>query len=75
MRNEFVTSFWHRAYQSLPSGVRAQYLTQIKAAERWELALADAIELGSRAKNALTNLFSRLPRRPGGSEASSSSSG
>jgi hypothetical protein len=75
MRNEFVTSFWHRAYESLPAQVRAQYLTQIKAAERWELALGDAIELGSRAKNAIMNLFLRLPRRPSGSEASSSSSG
>jgi hypothetical protein len=75
MRNEFVTSFWHRAYLSLPAEVRGQYLTQIKAAERWELALADVIELGSRAKNALLNLVIRLPRRPGRSEASSSSSG
>ena len=57
MRNEFVTSFWHRAYQSLPAEVRAQYLTQIKAAERWELALGDAIEVGSRIKNAVVKLF------------------
>ena len=44
MRNEFVTTFWQRASESLPAEVRAQYLTQIKAAERWELALGDAIE-------------------------------
>ena len=55
--NEFVTTFWQRAYESLPAQVRAQYLTQIKAAERWELALADLIELGSRAKNAVLKLF------------------
>jgi hypothetical protein len=57
MRNEFVTSFWHRAYESLPSEVRGQYLTQIKAAERWELALGDAIEVVSRIKNAVVKLF------------------
>ena len=55
--NEFVTTFWQRAYESLPAQVRAQYLTQIKAAERWELALADLIELGSRVKNAVLKLF------------------
>jgi hypothetical protein len=57
MRNEFVTSFWQRAYESLPAQVRAQYLTQIKAAERWELALADAIQVASRIKNAVVKLF------------------
>ena len=57
MRNEFVTSFWQRAYESLPAQVRAQYLTQIKAAERWELVLGDVIQLGSRAKNAILRLF------------------
>jgi hypothetical protein len=61
MRNvnntEFVTPFWQRAYESLPVEVRAQYLTQIKAAERWELALADALQLWSRAKNAIARLF------------------
>ena len=29
MRNEFVTPFWQRAYESLPANVRDQYLTQI----------------------------------------------
>ena len=57
MRNEFVTSFWQRAYESLPAQVRGQYLTQIKAAERWELVLGDVIQLGSRAKNAILRLF------------------
>ena len=61
MRNEFVTSFWHRAYESLPSEVRAQYFTQIKAAERWELALGDMIEVWSRAKNAVVR-FVQTPR-------------
>jgi hypothetical protein len=60
MRNvnsEFVTPFWQRAYESLPAEVRAQYLTQIKAAERWELAVADALQLWSRVKNAVARLF------------------
>jgi hypothetical protein len=57
MRNEFVTSFWQRAYESLPAQVRGQYLTQIKAAERWELVLGDVIQLASRAKNAILRLF------------------
>ena len=57
MRNQFVTPFWHRAYESLPKEVRAQYFTQIQAAERWELAIGDAIELLSRAKNAVLRLI------------------
>ena len=57
MRNEFVTPFWQRAYESLPTEVRAQYLTQIKAAERWELAVGDALQLWSRVKNAVARLF------------------
>ena len=57
MRNEFATSFWQRAYESLPAQVRGQYLTQIKAAERWELVLGDVIQLVSRAKNAILRLF------------------
>ena len=62
MRNEFVTAFWQRAYDSLPAHVRGRYLAQMKAAERWELALGDAIELWSRAKNAIAKLF-RTPSR------------
>ena len=57
MRNEFVTPFWQRAYQSLPKEVRAQYFTQIQAAERWELAIGDVVEVLSRAKNAVLRLF------------------
>lgn len=57
MRNEFVTKFWQRAYESLPSGVRGQYLTQMKAAERWELSLQALIELVSRARLAVSKLF------------------
>ena len=57
MHKEFTTSFWQRAYESLPAQVRAQYLTQIKAAERWELALGEALQAWSRAKNAFLKLF------------------
>ena len=57
MRKEFVTPFWQRAYDSLPAQVRGQYLTQMKAAESWELSLGEAIELISRIKNAVVKLF------------------
>jgi hypothetical protein len=57
MYKQFVTPFWQRAYESLPREVRGQYLTQIKAAERWELALGDIIQLVSRAKNAILKLI------------------
>ena len=57
MRNEFSTKFWQRAYESLPSGVRGQYLTQMKAAESWELSLQAIIEFVSRAKVAILKMF------------------
>ena len=57
MRNEFVTRFWQRAYESLPAGVRGQYLTQMKAAERWELSLKAILEFGSRVRLAVSKLF------------------
>jgi hypothetical protein len=57
-KNEaFVTPFWQRAYESLPAQVRGQYLTQMKAAEGWELALNEIIQVWSRAKNAIVKLF------------------
>jgi hypothetical protein len=57
MHKEFSTAFWQRAYDSLPAQVRGQYLTQIKAAEQWELTLGEVIQLWSRAKNAAVKLF------------------
>jgi hypothetical protein len=57
MRSDFVTKFWQRAYDSLPAGTREQYVTQMQAAERWELALGGVIQLLSRAKNAILRLF------------------
>ena len=57
LHKEFVTPFWQRAYESLPSNVREQYLTRMKAAEGWELALGDLIQRWSRVKNAVAKLF------------------
>jgi hypothetical protein len=57
MRKELVTPFWQRAYEGLPAEVRAQYLTQIQSAERWELATGALIEALSRAKTAVVRLF------------------
>ena len=42
-RKEFATSFWNRASQSLPAQVRKRYQMQLKAAERFDLALDRAI--------------------------------
>jgi hypothetical protein len=61
MHKEFSTPFWQRAYDSLPAQVRGQYLTQIKAAEQWELALGDLIKVWSRAKDAVRK-FLHTPR-------------
>lgn len=64
MRKQFVTSFWQRAYESLPESVRGQYLTHMQAAEQWELSIGALIEIGSRAKNAAVKLFhSPRPKR------------
>jgi hypothetical protein len=57
MRKDFVTNFWQNAYEKLPAGVRGQYLTQMKAAESWELAIGDLIKVGSRVKNAIARVF------------------
>ena len=63
MRKEFVTPFWQRAYESLPKEVRAQYLTQIKAAERWELAVGDVLQAWSRVKDAVVRVFQTPSRQ------------
>lgn len=57
MRKDFVTNFWQTAYEKLPEGVRGQYLTQMKAAESWELTIGDLIKVGSRVKNAIGRVF------------------
>lgn len=57
MRNEFVTDFWRKAYESAPASVRIQYHGHFLAAERWELAIGALIETWSRLK-------SMVPGRP-----------
>ena len=57
MRKEFATAFWQKAYDKLPDGVRGQYLSQMKAAESWELTIGALIEGVSRARNAMLKLF------------------
>jgi hypothetical protein len=57
MRKEFITPFWQHAYDSLPAPVRGQYLTQMKAAESWELTFGEVLKILSRAKNAFLKLF------------------
>jgi len=44
------TPFWKRAASSLPEHIRARHIGQLEAAERWELALDNAIETWSRVK-------------------------
>ena len=56
MRKDFVTKFWQDAYENLPVENRTQYLAHMKAAESWELALGDLVQVWSRAKNAFLRL-------------------
>jgi hypothetical protein len=57
MRNELVTPFWKNALESLPAALRARYVRQIEAAERWELRLDALVEACSRAKAAFGRMF------------------
>ena len=57
MRKDFATRFWHEAHQSLPAEVRARYLSQKQAAERWELAIARVVQTVSSAKSSIARLF------------------
>jgi len=47
------TTFWRNAAASLPPAVRARYVGEFERAERWELALENAIRVFTRAKQAL----------------------
>ena len=51
------TKFWRNAAASLPESVRARYLADIEQAERFELALAGAIEAVGRARASFTTRF------------------
>jgi hypothetical protein len=55
--NEFVTPFWKDALASLPEAVQYRYSLQLHAAERWELAFGNLIELLSRAWAGVGRLF------------------
>ena len=61
MRNNFVTQFWREAHQSLPAELRGRYLSEMQAAERWELAIGHVVQTFARAKKALSRLF-QTPR-------------
>jgi hypothetical protein len=60
MRNQAVTSFWRKAARSLPAHVRTRYAGYFEQAERWELALDELIELGSRARSRVGRTFHAL---------------
>ena len=45
--NEFATPFWRRASKSLPQHVSRRYRSQLKSAERLDLALDRVIEFFS----------------------------
>ena len=51
------TAFWRNAAASLPAEVRDRYGLDLERAERWELALARAIEALTRAKSSLERSF------------------
>ena len=57
MRKDFATRFWHEAHQSLPEELRPRYLSQMQAAERWELAIGRVVQTVSSARNTIARLF------------------
>jgi hypothetical protein len=57
MRNRLVTPFWKNALQSLPEAIRARYVHQLEAAERWELRLEALVQFAKRSKAALSRTF------------------
>ena len=62
MRNVLVTPFWQKAAQSLPAPFRERYQGYFERAERWELALDEAVQLLSRTKARLARSFPAGPR-------------
>ena len=61
MRNRLVTPFWKNALESLPDSLRARYVHDIEAAERWELRLDSIVEIWSRTRAAIGRMF-QTPR-------------
>jgi len=50
MREELRTPFWREAAESLPPAVRRRYLPELRAAERFDIALDAVIALFSRGR-------------------------
>jgi len=63
MRNQFSTPFWNAAFKSLPPAERQRYLSQLRSAERWDLAIGDLIEILSRGKKLVARVLQTAPRR------------
>jgi len=61
MRSQLVTPFWKNALESLPEELRARYVHDMEAAERWELRIAAFVEFWSRARLAFARPF-QTPR-------------
>jgi len=63
MRNQFATPFWNAAFKSLPPAERQRYRSQLRSAERWDLAIDDVIDVFSRGRKLLARLLQNAPRR------------
>jgi hypothetical protein len=63
MRDELLTPFWRAAFDSLPPAVRQRHLSQLKAAERFDLALDGAVGIFSGLRISLARLLQTPPRR------------
>lgn len=61
-RDQFVTRFWRKAYESLPPAAKQRHAFHMKSAERWDLRLESALEFCSRAAAAIAKAF-KTPRR------------
>jgi hypothetical protein len=63
MRDEFLTPFWRAAFESLPPSVQRRHVSQLRAAERFELTLDATIGIFSRARKLLAHPLQTPPRR------------
>ena len=61
MRNGLVTPFWQKAAQSLPVPFRERYEGYFERAERWDLALDEAVSFLARTKSRLAKSFHSGP--------------
>ena len=60
MRN-VRADFWREASRSLPTQVQARYRAYFEAAERWELAWDNAVELAGRIKQRVARRLETHP--------------